>query len=82
MGLFSSKQPVTATYDGKHIACLICGSEHFMDREVKLNTTGAELFDFAWANASATGLVCIGCGYVHEFFGDAIQLWKLNESAD
>lgn len=80
MGIFRAKQPVTATYNGKPIACLICGGEHFMPREIKLNTTGLELFDLGWANASATGLVCIACGYVHEFVGDAVQLWTLEQS--
>ena len=80
MGIFKAKQPVTATFDGKPIACLICGTEHFLPREIKLNTTGLELFDLGWANASATGLVCISCGYVHEFVGNAVQLWELSES--
>ena len=80
MGIFRSKRPVTATYDGKPIACLICDSEHFMKREIKLNSTGLELLDLGWANASATGLICIACGFVHEFAGNMIQLWELEES--
>lgn len=80
MGLFRSKTPVTATFDGRPIACLICGTEHFMEREIKLNTSGFEFLRLAWANASATGLVCISCGYVHEFAGSAIELWDLPES--
>lgn len=80
MGLFKQKTPVTATYDDKPIACLICAGEHFMTREIKLNSTGMELLELGWANASATGLICIGCGFVHEFAGNAIQLWELHES--
>ena len=81
VGLFSiSKAPVTATFDGRPIACLICGTEHFLQLEIKLNTTGMELLDLGWANQSATGLICVRCGYVHEFAGSAIELWELPES--
>jgi len=74
MGLFSRARPVTATIGDKAISCLICGGGEFWDREIKLNTTGMELLDLAWANRSALGLVCAGCGYVHEFVGDAVQM--------
>ena len=56
--------------------CQVCSCELFFDREVKLNTTGAELFDLGWANQSATGLVCERCGYVHLFLNNAIEMWK------
>jgi hypothetical protein len=46
----------------------------FIDREVKLNTTGAEFFGMGWANQSATGLICQVCGYVHVFAFGA-ELW-------
>jgi hypothetical protein len=35
-----------------------------------------EFLGVEWANASATGLICTDCGYVHEFAGDAVQLYK------
>ncbi|KAA5831930.1 hypothetical protein F1721_19130 [Saccharopolyspora hirsuta] len=79
MGLFDAK-PKLATVLGKAFRCLGCGNAWFWSREVKLNTTGAELFNMAWANESATGLVCDECGYVHEFAGrNRPQLWKEKE---
>jgi hypothetical protein len=56
--------------------CTVCGGELFTSREVKLNTTGAELFNLGWANASANGLVCEGCGYLHTFVSGSIEMWK------
>lgn len=43
---------------------------------MKLNTTGMELLDLAWANQSATGLVCAACGYVADFLADTVELWE------
>ena len=44
---------------GEHpILCLMCGNDTFRKREVLLNSTGMELFNMAWANESATGLIC------------------------
>ncbi len=76
MGLFSRAKPVTATIGDKTVSCLMCGHNEFWSREIKLNTTGMELFDVAWANQSALGLVCATCGYVHEFVGDAVRMWE------
>ena len=56
--------------------CRVCGGNLFWVREVKLNSTGAEFFGFAWANQSATGLICHQCGFVHEFVGTgALRTW-------
>ncbi len=79
MGIFRSKKPVNATVGDRTLACLICQGTLFWNREIKLNSTGAELFDLGWANASATGLICCACGYVHEFLGDSVKLWKVPE---
>ena len=76
VGIFRSNDPVSATFDGKAIACVICGSGQFTTREIKLNSTGMELLDLGWANASATGLICVACGFVHEFAGNALELWE------
>ena len=57
-------------------ACTVCRGQLFSAREVKLNTTGAEFFNMGWANASADGLVCDGCGYLHTFVSGAVELWK------
>lgn len=76
MGLFSQRTPVTATVHDTPLECVICKGTLFWDREIKLNTSGMELLDLGWANQSALGLVCAVCGYVHEFVGDAVQMWK------
>jgi predicted nucleic-acid-binding Zn-ribbon protein len=70
------RKPVTATVGDRAVRCLICGGEQFWDRDVQLNTSGMEFLGVEWANASATGLICTDCGYVHEFAGDAVQLYK------
>ena len=54
--------------------CLVCRGRLFFDREVKINTSGAEFFNLAWANQSATGLVCEQCSYLHTFVSD-VELW-------
>jgi len=64
------------TIDRNPSTCQFCHGDQFFDREVKLNTTGAEFLDFGWANQSATGLVCARCGYVHLFLSNAIELWQ------
>jgi predicted nucleic-acid-binding Zn-ribbon protein len=73
-----SKGPVLVTVgpDRRRFACLVCRGNLFYDREIKLNTTGAEFFNFAWANESADGLVCQDCGYLHTFVRDSVELWK------
>lgn len=70
------RKPVTAMVGDRPVLCLICGAEQFWDRAVQLNTSGLEFLGVEWANASATGLICTECGYVHEFAGNAIQLYK------
>lgn len=79
MGLFKSN-PKLATVLGRAFQCLVCGGAWFWSREVKLNSSAAEFFDLAWANQSATGLICAECGYVHEFAGsNRPELWKEKE---
>ncbi|ADG80563.1 GATA-type domain-containing protein OS=Tsukamurella paurometabola (strain ATCC 8368 / DSM /CCUG 35730 / CIP 100753 / JCM 10117 / KCTC 9821 / NBRC 16120/ NCIMB 702349 / NCTC 13040) OX=521096 GN=Tpau_3992 PE=4 SV=1 [Tsukamurella paurometabola] len=34
-----------------------------------MNTTGATMFGFDWANKSADGAICAACGFVHTFMG-------------
>lgn len=62
--------------DERHpFSCTVCRGTLFADREIKINTTGAEFFNMGWANESATGLVCERCGYLHTFMSEAIELW-------
>jgi hypothetical protein len=65
-----------ATVHRKPFRCLVCRGSLFSQREVKLNTSGMEFFDLGWANASALGVVCEACGHIHEFVGDAVELWE------
>ena len=52
------------------VACTVCGGDRFSCREITMNTPGASFLGFDWANASADGAICLGCGYVHQFYGD------------
>jgi len=79
MGIFSKREPRLVTVQDRPLRCLVCGTDEFWDREVKLNSTGMELFDLGWANQSALGLICANCGFVHEFLGDAVRLWKRDQ---
>jgi hypothetical protein len=67
--------PLVATINGQVFRCLVCQGGLFTSRNIKLNTTGMEFFDLAWANKSSLGVICSNCGYVHEFLGDAIELF-------
>ncbi|GAB2658445.1 hypothetical protein GCM10027271_16390 [Saccharopolyspora gloriosae] len=69
-------KPKLATVKGRAVRCVVCGHDAFWSREVKLNSSGAELISMAWANQSAVGLICADCGYVHEFAGKRPKLWS------
>jgi predicted nucleic-acid-binding Zn-ribbon protein len=71
----SAFAPLVATINGQVFRCLVCQGGLFTSRNIKLNTTGMEFFDLAWANKSSLGVICSNCGYVHEFLGDAIELF-------
>jgi hypothetical protein len=75
-GLGSSNEPYVVTIGDRRLACMFCRAERFWYREVKMNTSGMEFFDWGWANKSSHGLICQACGYVHEFMGDNVQLWR------
>jgi len=67
---------VHAAVGGRWIHCLICGNDTFRAREVLLNSCGMEFFKLAWANESATGLICRSCGYVQLFAGRDIETYR------
>ncbi|MFH9955912.1 hypothetical protein ACH4OX_17090 [Streptomyces roseolus] len=69
-------KPVRARMGEREILCLTCGGDVFREREVKLNSTGMEFFNLAWANESATGLICWSCGYVQLFVNRNIRLYQ------
>lgn len=52
---------------GQMLVCLVCRGEFFHRRRYKLNTTGMEFLDLAWANEDATCLVCVKCRHIHWF---------------
>ncbi|MGW7514581.1 hypothetical protein ACWGJ2_03185 [Streptomyces sp. NPDC054796] len=62
------------------INCLFCKGDLFRTRGVKLNSSGMELMKMAWADETATGLICSSCGYVHLFSNEAIQFYRPEKS--
>lgn len=73
--------PLVATINGEVFHCLVCKGGLFTVRAIKLNTTGLEFLDLAWANRSSLGVICSHCGYIHEFLGDAVQLFDSETGA-
>jgi len=67
MGLSDKAQPMGVEINGKPLACLVCGHDSFWKREAQLNTAGASLLGFDWANATGVCYVCAKCGYIHWF---------------
>jgi hypothetical protein len=55
------------------LGCLVCGGLFFAQREIKMTTTGMTFLDLDWLNRSAEGAICVRCGFVHTFMGDAHQ---------
>jgi hypothetical protein len=53
----------------------VCRGELFIDREIKLNTSGMEFMGMEWANRSGTGLICDRCSFVHTFADNQFELW-------
>ncbi|MFE0104795.1 hypothetical protein [Streptomyces sp. NPDC059009] len=74
-----ARKPVRAAIGEVWITCQVCDGDLFRDREVKLNSSGAEFMNLAWANESATGLICWICGYVHLFANRDIKLYKADK---
>ena len=55
------------------LSCQVCSGLLFAQREIKMTTTGMTFFDLDWLNKSADGAICLRCGFVHTFLGDAHQ---------
>lgn len=55
------------------LACHVCGGLVFAGREIKMTTTAMTFLDLDWLNRSAEGVICVRCGFVHTFMGDAHQ---------
>lgn len=72
-------KPMRAAIGDMWINCQVCKGDLFRDREVKLNSSGMELMNLAWANESATGLICWRCGYVHLFVNRELRLYRADK---
>ena len=55
------------------LSCHVCSGLLFASREVKMTTTGMTFMDLDWLNKSADGVICLRCGFVHTFMGNAHQ---------
>lgn len=49
------------------LQCVVCRGDRFQYRQVSMNTPGMTMMGWDWLNKSATGVVCLRCGYVHQF---------------
>jgi hypothetical protein len=65
--LFQPKRYAASFGDGPRIICLMCGHDVFAVRNLKMNTGTAEFLGFAWAESSATALICELCTFVQQF---------------
>lgn len=70
---------VRASLGDTWITCQVCRGDRFRERGVKLNSTGLELMNWAWADETATGLICHRCGYVHLFVNRHLRLHKVKD---
>ncbi|KQV76160.1 hypothetical protein ASC61_14765 [Aeromicrobium sp. Root344] len=59
----------------KPLVCQVCGNDRFLQREIKMQTTGLTFFDLDFLNESADGVVCDRCGYVH-MFAARVHEWQ------
>lgn len=57
----------------RFLACQMCEGLLFAQREVKMTTGAMTFFDLDWLNKSADGVICVRCGFVHLFMGEAHQ---------
>ena len=70
MKLFGKTEPQPIQVKGKELTCPICANKLFWSRRAQLNTSVASLFNFDWANRSATCFVCSDCTYIFWFLGE------------
>ncbi|KRE42823.1 hypothetical protein [Knoellia sp. Soil729] len=70
---FNDSALVTATIRGRAVTCRHCDGTTFGTRRIKLNTSGAEFFGFAWANKESLALVCNECGAIEEFLEGVLE---------
>ncbi|RFU36465.1 DNA-binding protein [Actinomadura logoneensis] len=65
MKLFKGRGPKRYSLpNGQVLSCTVCRNERFDRASYKLNTSGMELMNLAWANKDATCMVCSECGHI------------------
>ena len=72
-------KPVRAAIGEMRITCQVCGSDVFRERDVLLNSVGLEFMKMAWADETATGLICRRCGFVHLFVNRDLKLYRADK---
>lgn len=63
----TENNPVRYSINDRPVKCPHCGGEDFAAGTALLNTAGAEFLNLAWANRSATTLLCAECGNIQWF---------------
>jgi hypothetical protein len=53
--------------EDKPVRCPHCSNETFVEGEVLLNTVGMTFFGLAWANKTASTLLCAECDRIEWF---------------
>ena len=61
------KEPQTVEVMGRQFRCLACNHNLFWLGRSQLNTALATLFNFDWANRSASHVTCEQCGHMAWF---------------
>jgi len=60
-------RPTRYTIADRPVRCPHCNGDTFVLGEALLNTKGMEFLNLAWANASATTMICGECGQIQWF---------------
>jgi len=66
-GYKEAKGPAEYRLAGRPVKCPHCEHQRFVSGRALLNTAGREAFGVAWADPSATTLVCAECGRIEWF---------------
>ncbi|MFC9970431.1 hypothetical protein ACFVH6_05960 [Spirillospora sp. NPDC127200] len=62
MKFFKGREPKRYTLpNGQRLTCPVCRGQAFERTFRKLNTSGMEMLNLAWANKDATCMVCTEC---------------------
>lgn len=62
------------------LSCHVCGGLLFAQREIKMTTSAMTFFNLDWLNRAAEGAICLRCGLVHTFLGDAHDWIEPNDA--